>query len=65
MTDEHRIISRESQFDNKASARKAAAGASIEKKYERLVALQQIAFELAKQKGTPAKKPWPMPPKST
>lgn len=60
MTEENRFIPIENQFESKKSARIAAANASIEKKYERLVALQQIAFELAKQKGIPCKKPWPM-----
>lgn len=63
MTDEKQIITRESQFEGKRAARQLAAAASFEEKYEKLVALQRIAFVLAEQKGTPAKKPWPIPGK--
>lgn len=61
MTNEKRIITRENQFEGKKALRKAAASLSFEEKYERLVAMQKIAFQLALQKGTEAKKPWPIP----
>ena len=49
----------EQQFAAKQERRAKLALEPVEKKYEMLVKLQEIASQLAKQKGRTARKPFP------
>ncbi|MBX3077024.1 hypothetical protein KF707_09565 [Candidatus Obscuribacterales bacterium] len=48
----------EHRFESKRLARAAAANAPVEEKFEKLLELQRISYELAKQAGRPSKEPW-------
>ena len=45
-------------LESKRLARAAAANAPVEEKFEKLLELQRISYELAKQAGRPSKEPW-------
>jgi hypothetical protein len=53
-----RLVSPEDQFRSKEAGRRAAAAAPFEEKIAKLIQLQKINSELARQAGRPAKQPW-------
>jgi hypothetical protein len=53
-----RLVSSQDQFRSKEAARRAAAEAPIEEKIAKLLQLQKINSELARQNGRPFKQPW-------
>jgi hypothetical protein len=57
MSEEH-LVSRQDQFRIKEAGRRAAAQAPFEEKFAKLIELQKINYELARQTGRPAKPPW-------
>lgn len=58
------IVTRENQFSSKKAIRTAAAMAPIEQKLEKLVQLQKLSSDLARQTGREGKAPWPVRPTS-
>jgi len=58
MDNQRHLVSREDQFRSKEAGRRNAAAASIEEKVAKLLQLQKISSELARQMGRPAKEPW-------
>lgn len=58
MSSDHHFISQEDQFRFKKAARIAAAKAPFEEKVEKLIQLQKISSELARQAGRLPKEPW-------
>lgn len=60
MSSQRRLVSREDQFRSKKAGRAAAASASFEEKIEKLVQLQKISSEIARQTGRKGKEPWPI-----
>jgi hypothetical protein len=58
MNSQRHLISREDQFRSKELGRRIAAEAPIEEKIAKLVQLQKISSELARQAGRPVKEPW-------
>jgi hypothetical protein len=58
MNSHRHLVSHEDQFRSKELGRRMAAAAPIEEKIAKLVQLQKISSELARQTGRPAKEPW-------
>ncbi len=58
MESQRHLVSREDQFRSKEAGRRLAAAASFEEKVAKLIELQKISSELARQAGRPAREPW-------
>jgi hypothetical protein len=58
MSNEDHLISHEGQFRFKEEGRRMAATATFEEKVVKLIQLQKISSELARQAGLPVRQPW-------
>lgn len=52
------LVSREDLFRSKEVSRRIAAAAPFEEKVAKLIQLQKISSQLARENGRPAKEPW-------
>lgn len=58
MDENSHLTNRDDQFRSKRAARQAAANAPYEEKFDKLLQLQKINSELARNAGRPVQEPW-------